>query len=94
MEGKTKLAISALGAGAAGAYFFDSHSGRRRRHVLRDRAVAAVRRPAKRAAAETRRKASYAAGVMEGTAHGAAEVEERLKGDAQPGEGEGSRANG
>lgn len=64
-----KLALGAVAAGAAGAYFFDPRDGARRRHVARDRVFAAARRPARKAAAEANRKASYAEGVVRGAVH-------------------------
>jgi osmotically-inducible protein OsmY len=48
--------------GAAGAYFLDPDNGKRRRHVARDRSLAAGRDVAR----EAERKASYAEGVAEG----------------------------
>jgi osmotically-inducible protein OsmY len=52
-------------AGATGAFFLDPQSGKRRRHVARDRAMALLRR----GAAESKRKARYASGVAKGAAH-------------------------
>jgi len=51
-------------AGAAVAYFFDPQSGKGRRHTLRDRSVALLRRSGRRAAG----KAKYVAGQAEGVA--------------------------
>jgi osmotically-inducible protein OsmY len=48
--------------GGAVAYFFDPDNGTRRRHVARDRGLAAGRDVAR----EAERKASYAEGVVEG----------------------------
>jgi osmotically-inducible protein OsmY len=48
--------------GAAAAYFLDPDNGTRRRHVARDRGLAAGRDVAR----EAERKASYAEGVVEG----------------------------
>jgi hypothetical protein len=60
----------ALGAGLTGAalaYLFDPQSGRRRRHVLRDRALSVGRRGARR----TARRVEYAAGTAIGRGKGA-----------------------
>jgi osmotically-inducible protein OsmY len=57
----------AVAGGAAGAYFLDPENGKRRRHVAFDRAMALMRR----GAAESERKARYAAGVAKGTAYDA-----------------------
>jgi osmotically-inducible protein OsmY len=57
-------------AGASAAFFFDPHSGRRRRHVVRDKVAASLRRGSRQAA----KKARYAEGVAEGVAHRAFEV--------------------
>jgi hypothetical protein len=48
--------------GAASAYYLDPESGKRRRHVTRDK----VLKHARRGAAETRRKADYASGAAVG----------------------------
>ena len=56
-------AVGAAGAlGLAAGYFLDPDSGKRRRHVARDRALALVRRGASR----TRREAEYRTGQVEG----------------------------
>ena len=57
--------VAGMAAGAAGAYFLDPQSGKRRRHVAFDRAASLLRR----GAAEGERKAKYAAGVAKGTAY-------------------------
>ena len=49
-------------AGLAAGYFLDPDSGRRRRHVARDRTLGLIRRGARR----TRREADYAVGTAEG----------------------------
>jgi BON domain len=72
------IVIAAAVAGAAGEYFLDPDNGKRRRHIARDRALAAIRRPAKHAAREAARKASYAEGVAKGVMH-----EATTKGDAR-----------
>jgi osmotically-inducible protein OsmY len=54
-------------AGAAAQYFLDAQSGRRRRHVARDRGMAIARRQASDAA----RKVDYAAGQAKGAMAGA-----------------------
>jgi hypothetical protein len=48
--------------GAASAYYLDPESGKRRRHVTRDKML----KYARRGAAETRRKADYASGAAVG----------------------------
>jgi osmotically-inducible protein OsmY len=58
------LATGAAG-GAAGAFFLDPQNGKRRRHVAFDRATALMRR----GAAESERRARYAAGVAKGAAY-------------------------
>jgi hypothetical protein len=63
------IVLAATVAGAAGEYFFDPDNGKRRRHIARDRALAAIRRPAKTAAREASRKASYAEGVAKRVVH-------------------------
>lgn len=65
----TKI-FSGLLAGAAGAFFFDPHGGRRRRHVARDKILSFLRRASRQAA----RKARYSEGVAEGMAHRAVEA--------------------
>lgn len=52
-------------AGAAGMYFFDPRSGRRRRHLLRDKA----RKAARRRVARTSREMRYGKGVIAGRLH-------------------------
>ena len=59
------VAASALAAGAALEFFFDPRSGRRRRHLVRDRTTAAFRRRARK----VERQAHYEAGKMVGLAH-------------------------
>ncbi len=69
-----KKAVAAAGAtGAASAYFFDPQSGARRRHMVRDRAQAMVRRIAKR----VRRQKEYRLHQAEGKV-------EALKSKARP----------
>jgi BON domain len=63
------IVLAATVAGAAGEYFLDPDNGKRRRHIARDRAFAAIRRPAKTAVREASRKASYAEGVAKGVVH-------------------------
>ena len=59
------VAMLALAAGAALEFFLDPRSGKRRRHLVRDRATAAVRRQARR----FDRRAHYEAGKIVGVAH-------------------------
>ena len=58
------VAGAAAGAavGAASAYYLDPESGKRRRHISRDKLF----KYARRGAAETRRKADYASGAAAG----------------------------
>lgn len=64
MELRPIRTLAAGGAGAALTYFLDPAQGRRRRHVARDRALAAGRRALRRA--ERRRR--YAASLARGRA--------------------------
>jgi hypothetical protein len=68
-----KKLLGTLAAGATGAYFFDPHNGKRRRHEARDRIAAFFRRRAD----EAGRKARYAEGFVEGAPHRAAEAARR-----------------
>jgi osmotically-inducible protein OsmY len=62
-SGVSTKAVGAAGAiGLAAGYFLDPDSGKRRRHIARDRAIAVVRRGADR----TRREAEYRAQQAEG----------------------------
>lgn len=62
-SGVSSKAIGAAGAaGLAAGYFLDPDSGRRRRHIARDRTLGLIRRGADR----TRREAEYRAGQVEG----------------------------
>jgi osmotically-inducible protein OsmY len=56
--------VGAFVVGAGLAYMFDPQSGKRRRHVLRDRSVALLRRLGRRSVG----KAKYVAGQAEGVA--------------------------
>jgi hypothetical protein len=60
--------LAAGGLGALTQYFFDREHGARRRHVVRDRTRAALRRRSRDAV----RRAKYLEGVAEGVAHRAA----------------------
>ena len=59
------VAASALAAGAALEFFLDRRSGKRRRHLVRDRTAAAFRRHARK----VERQAHYEAGKIIGLAH-------------------------
>jgi osmotically-inducible protein OsmY len=62
-SGVSTKAVGAAGAaGLAAGYFLDPDSGKRRRHIARDRTLALIRRGAER----TRREAEYRAGQAEG----------------------------
>jgi osmotically-inducible protein OsmY len=62
-SGVSSKAIGAAGAaGLAAGYFLDPDSGRRRRHVAKDRALALIRRGTDR----TRREAEYRSNQVEG----------------------------
>src|ERR1043165_7849901 len=56
--------VGAFVVGAGLAYMFDPQSGKRRRHVLRDRATALLRRLGRRSVG----RAKYVAGQAEGVA--------------------------
>jgi hypothetical protein len=58
-------AAALLAAGAAAEYFLDRESGRRRRHLARDRSLAMLRRRSREAV----RRGKYLEGVAEGLAH-------------------------
>ena len=57
------LALAAAAAGAALVFFLDPSSGKRRRHVTRDRGVSAARRGAHRGSRFARHAASEATGL-------------------------------
>jgi hypothetical protein len=59
------VAAPALAAGVALEFFLDPRSGKRRRHLVRDRTTAAFRRRARR----VERQAHYKAGKVVGLAH-------------------------
>jgi len=59
------IAAPAMAAGVALEYFFDPHSGRRRRKLVRDR----VRRTVRRRARAVGRQAHYEAGKVIGVSH-------------------------
>jgi osmotically-inducible protein OsmY len=62
-SGLSTKAVGAAGAaGLAAGYFLDPDSGKRRRHIARDRTLGLIRR----GTARTRREAEYRAGQVEG----------------------------
>jgi osmotically-inducible protein OsmY len=62
-SGTSTKAVGAAGAvGLAAGYFLDPDSGKRRRHIARDRALGLIRRGADK----SRREADYVAGTVEG----------------------------
>jgi osmotically-inducible protein OsmY len=62
----SKKGIAAAGvAGAAGAFFLDPREGRRRRHMVRDRAVAVVHKATAKARRQTGYRKSQAEGKFE-----------------------------
>ncbi len=67
---RRRLLIAAV-AGAAGSYFLDPDSGKRRRHMARDRVGAFFRRRA----ADAERQARYTQGVVKGAVHEATHPE-------------------
>jgi osmotically-inducible protein OsmY len=69
--------LAGLLAGIGLAYFFDPQRGRRRRHMLRDRTLALVRRAFRRSA----RAGRGAAAEAEGLAHKAMHLREEPKPD-------------
>jgi osmotically-inducible protein OsmY len=60
--------VAACGVGALAEYFFDRQHGARRRHLVRERTRAALRRRSH----DAMRRAKYLEGVAEGVAHKAA----------------------
>lgn len=60
------VAAPAFAAGMALEFFLDSRSGKNRRHLVRDRTTAALRRRARR----VERQARYEAGKLVGLTHG------------------------
>ena len=72
--------LIACGVGALAEYFFDRQHGARRRHIVRDRAGAAVRRRSRNAV----RRAKYLEGVAEGAAHKAAHAVPGVGGHKEP----------
>lgn len=60
-----EVAVPAFAAGVALEFFLDPRSGKRRRHLVRDRTRAALRRRARR----VERQAHYEAGKLAGVGH-------------------------
>jgi BON domain len=72
--------LVACGVGALAEYFFDRQHGARRRHLVRDRARAVLRRRSRDAV----RRAKYVEGVAEGVAHKAAHAVPGVGGHKEP----------
>lgn len=72
--------LVAGGVGALAEYFFDRQHGARRRHMMRDRTGAALRRRSRGAA----RRAKYIEGVAEGVAYKAAHAVPGVGGHKEP----------
>jgi osmotically-inducible protein OsmY len=72
--------LVAAGIGALAEYFFDRQYGARRRHVMRDRTRAALRRRSRDAV----RRAKYLEGVAEGVAYKAAHAVPGIGGHKEP----------
>jgi len=72
--------LAAGGVGALAEYFFDRQHGARRRHIVRDRTRAALRRRSR----DTVRRAKYLEGVAEGVAHKAARAVAGTGGHKEP----------
>jgi osmotically-inducible protein OsmY len=72
--------LVAAGIGALAEYFFDRQYGARRRHVMRDRTRAALRRRSRDAV----RRAKYLEGVAEGVAYKAAHAVPGVGGHKEP----------
>jgi BON domain len=72
--------LVACGVGALAEYFLDRQHGARRRHIVRDRARAALRRRSRNAV----RRAKYLEGVAEGVAHKAAHAVPGVSGHQEP----------
>ncbi|MFL5907342.1 MAG: BON domain-containing protein [Solirubrobacterales bacterium] len=69
--GASKKAVGAAGAaGLAAGYFLDPESGKRRRHVARDRTLALIRRGADRARREAEYREDQVEGKLQAAAHG------------------------
>jgi hypothetical protein len=64
-------AICGIALGVLLGYFLDRDAGRRRRHAMRDRAIARMRRGERRAAMRARRAESHAVGIVRRTANAA-----------------------
>ena len=64
-------AACGIALGVLLAYFIDRDAGRRRRHTVRDRAIARMRRSERRAAMRARRAESHAVGIARRTANAA-----------------------
>lgn len=72
LKGRTPIAIGVAvvtGTGAAAQYFLDPDEGRRRRHMARDRFVAALRGGSRQARRGAERTAQQAADRAYGAAH-------------------------
>ena len=72
--------LVACGVGALAEYFLDRQHGARRRHMVRDRLRAALRRRSRNAV----RRARYLEGVAEGVAHKAAHAVPGVSGHKEP----------
>jgi hypothetical protein len=72
--------LVACGVGALAEYFLDRQHGARRRHLVRDRARAALRRRSRNAV----RRAKYLEGVAEGVAYKAAHAVPGATGHTEP----------
>lgn len=82
----SKKAVAAAGAaGAAGAYFLDPSEGRRRRHLVRDRALSLFRKGAAKAKRQTEHRKQQAEGQVEAL-KSKARPEKPAANDQQPAE--------
>lgn len=72
--------LVACGVGALAEYFLDRQHGARRRHIVRDRARAALRRRSRNAV----RRAKYLEGVAEGVAYKTAHAVPGISGHKEP----------
>ncbi|SEJ33549.1 BON domain-containing protein [Paraburkholderia diazotrophica] len=70
--------VTAAVIGAAAMYYFDNHSGKRRRAMLRDKMASTTRRISKRSRAQARRAAGHAYGVLHRAASSAPTSDRQL----------------
>jgi len=74
----TAAAVGGMAVGAMLEFFLDPRGGRRRRHLVRDKATSRVRRGERRAFARARRTRSYALGLARRARNGRRTAREPL----------------